>query len=340
MAPMKVFTLWVTICVVAAVSGCGGDATQPAPAPTATADAPTPTVSPPTVLQIGDDVALPTNLALFVETGCWQCSGGPEALYRVETDATTRLAESLPGQYFGVLGTVDGRTLWVLMAPADYEPCLDCTPSELTAFASTDGGDTFEERGRVNGRARAAVAVNDELILSMTHDEPSLYVRLDGSAVEPPPGPGEFHPLAVSNSQIGWITNDGNTLVRTDGTVIVSMSSDRVIERVAPYGDDRDSLIVFSVSRRGGEGRVAIVRSHQLVADLALEQGFLVTLQSVTSADGTPVVVGNLFLDRPLSILPSLVEMPSGTLHQLRSTFDAAPLTGERNFVIGARTFP
>lgn len=327
--------LLATQALCACNSSSRDDNTTPIAQPTIPLADPTPAA--PSVLSIGDDASLPAGLELFVETGCWQCSGGPEGLYRVGASATRRLAESLPGLYHGAIGSVDGHTLWVLMAPSGYQPCLDCSPTELTVFASIDGGDQFEERGRVDGRADAAVAIGDDLILAIPRLDPSIYVRLDGSVVEPPPGGGKFPPVAVSMSSIGWITDDRSMLVRQDGTLLVSVSSDRMILRVAPHGD---GLIISTADRHGGEPHVSIVRSQQVVSDLPLATGFLNALRSVPSSDGTPIVLTNLSQGIPLSLLPAMIDMRSGEIHQFRATFEAAPLTGERNLIVGARTVP
>jgi DNA-binding CsgD family transcriptional regulator len=158
------------------------------PPPTATASAapspsasptgsPTPSATPETIigievqpLRLGEDVPLPENVALYIETGCWQCDGPAASLERVyrAPDGSLRwedifrlpgatVTQPTPGDRYIASIALERGGDDILIAVCDEGYCGDVgeiSEDAVTAFHwSGDGGITWTSKVRIPGGA-------------------------------------------------------------------------------------------------------------------------------------------------------------------------------------------
>jgi hypothetical protein len=242
------------IVLVSLASACRGDeperGTSATPASIthpATSPSPTAALSPRGDIELlpGEDAPFPDDMAFLIETGCWACDGGPEALIRVYRDpAGSPRSETLldpdqlgygprevrggavataPPYVNGLAGNPDAS---VLAASVCIK--LSCAPRGLDEWypdsvsvilRSNDGGVTWSEIARGGPALSVLGLVGDEVLVSnyRTPEGPPEYSLLpSGAPLKPPVDIGTNRPLAASG-QVLWRTNAGQLLLN-DGT--------------------------------------------------------------------------------------------------------------------------
>jgi len=256
------------IAVLSLVIGtaCGGE-TQPPPTPTGSSAATIgPTATPPfpqtvggiTVrpLAIGDEVPLPDDVALIIETGCWACDGPAESFLRVYRDPSGHIRSD-------TLLTIDGLGLpprlvtmpegvreeppfitGFAMRPDGSEMVVSVcvrescgsggleawSPNSKTAFfRSTDGGVTWQRFGELDvgsgvvGVVREGVALVSSWQAEMAPASFSLFPS--GEAVQAPPGVTSWWAFTLPGGDLLWPTDDGR-LLHSDGSVFAAVPTD------------------------------------------------------------------------------------------------------------------
>jgi hypothetical protein len=272
---MKGWVLAAILVLTAASAACGGEGGAPAaptstPSPAATTG-PSPTAIPspspapdviggiPTVpLELAGEAEFPDNVALIVETGCYNCGGHPGGFLRIYRDSSGRFRRD-------TLLTVDSLALGPRAVHSDGAAVLEerpyitsyafsadasqaavgvCTrgrclevgesPSagaETTLFRSLDGGVTWQEWATVQGSA-VPLAMGDEGLLlirfSAERPEPTYELFAGGDPVEPPLADLAW-PLPLSDGELLWPTDDGRVL-RSDGSVFLDMRGKSGVE--------------------------------------------------------------------------------------------------------------
>ena len=264
-----------------AVSCSGGG--PPAPSPSATTGAsptattalspsPTAPASPvgaarPAILEDAEVVALkqgpegqiPGNLALIIETGCWQCDGPTEGLTRVYSrpDGSAVADTLLDPESFGTrvvttpkgveqdspyitgfAASEDGSEIVVSLCVK--ESCgsggMDgwSPGSKTLLLRSTDGGITWDQWGAVGvGGFVISLAGPGRVVVGVWEaaNQPPQFAYFPGLAPLPAPSLGAW-PIHVLDGEVIWRAGDAR-LLRSDGSIIIDFGPDAGVYRVA-----------------------------------------------------------------------------------------------------------
>lgn len=262
---MRLLVPVILLLVIAGLACRGGEeglrtaTPEPAASVTAMTTPPFPqTISGITVrpLAIGDEVPLPDNAALIIETGCWACDGPPTGFLRVYRDpsgdirtdvlltidglglpprlVTTALGvQEEPPYITGFAMRPDGSEMVVSVCVR--ESCgsggLEAwSPNSKTAFfRSTDGGVTWQRLGELDvgssvvGLVREGVVLVSSWRAEMAPASFSLFPS--GEAVQTPPGVTSWWAFPLLGGDLLWPTDDGR-LLHSDGSVFAVVPAD------------------------------------------------------------------------------------------------------------------
>jgi len=249
-----------------ALPACGG-ASQPPPTlpgspaatigPTATPSFPQ-TVGGITVrpLAIGDEVPLPDDVALIIETGCWACDGPTTGFFRVYRDpsghirtdtlltidglglpprlvTTAKGVQEEPPYITGFAMRSDGSE--IVVSVCVRESCGSggmeawSLNSKTAFFRSTDGGVTWQRFGELDvgssvvGVVREGVTLVSSWQAEMAPASFSLFPS--GEAVQAPLGVHTWWAFPLPGGDLLWPADDGR-LLHSDGSVFAVVPAD------------------------------------------------------------------------------------------------------------------
>lgn len=205
-------------------------------------------------LVLGDEIAFPDDLALILETGCWQCDGPTGGFLRVYRDPSGQLrtdtlismsspwlprrivttkegtqAEEQPYVTgFAVRGDASEMVVSVCVRQSCGSGGLDAWSggAETLLIRSTDGGVSWQEMGRLKrGGGVISFAGPDELLVVGWEAElapPTFYLYPGDDRLTPPVGAPDAWPLFAFEGQVIWQSSAGK-LVRGDGSTFVDL---------------------------------------------------------------------------------------------------------------------
>jgi hypothetical protein len=266
---LKLASGTAAIAVLSLVIGtaCGGSETQPTPTPPGSPAAtigPTATPSfPQTVggitvrpLAIGDEVPVPDNAALIIETGCWACDGPATGFLRVYRDpsghiitdtlltidglglpprlvTTANGVQEEPPYITGFAMRPDGSEMVVSVCVR--ESCgsggLEAwSPNSRTAFfRSTDGGVTWQPLGELDVGSSAIGLVREGVVLVSSWQAEmapaSFSLFPSGEAVQAPLGVHTWWAFPLPGGDLLWPADDSR-LLHSDGSVFAVVPAD------------------------------------------------------------------------------------------------------------------
>jgi hypothetical protein len=256
---MRKAVLLLTGLVIVALAACeAGEVapTNPTP-PRAETPSPTPLQSiggvPVEPLEIGEQVEFPDDMAILVETGCYNCDGPARSLLRVYRSAAGEFSHDtlVAVEQFGLEPRevqTDGAVreeqpyftgyvlspdaLQAVVGVCSAGNCIDVggppsADAQTTLFRSQDGGGTWERWGALDGGVSPVAIRGDGVLLARYGAAASRFEMFPGGeAVEPSEGAASFAwPVAVPDGELLWPTADGRIL-RSDGSVFVDLGGD------------------------------------------------------------------------------------------------------------------
>ena len=280
----------------------------------------------------GEPVDFPENLLILVETGCTQCDGPTEALYRVwrnsgETHVELLVDASISGSEdayitsFAVRPDLSDIVVTVCTECADAESLID---SSVTVYRSLDGGITWRSIfAAARGQAIYAQAIADEGIVFSNIDGELFYLR--GVTIAPPEGAGQLLHDSTRAGELRWLAEDGSTVVDAQGVAIAVVEPGSLIDTVVKDGFDSTRTVVgwaldyvrgpfagWVVTRTGPDGKLTGFRSDTYLAPVrVLDDGSI--LGSISTADnGFGGAIG-------------FIDVLKGTLTPIRGALVEAP---------------
>jgi hypothetical protein len=341
---------------VTAPVGSAAEATQ---APT---DRPAPAASPAAgatitagALRVGAPVPLPDNVALIVETGCWQCDGDYGRLVRIYRDESGALRETpLAGAAGGHVVSPDGSQVaysWCSRGTCDgfNAPSPDV---QSTIAWSRDGGITSETFAPLDGVYDVAAVTRGMLLArGQTADlQPLPLRRYPGGDVLTSP-PGAVYPVVLGWDQSAWLTADRTTILAGPDVESLDLGQGHEINSIAAEDVAGDRFAIdWSERVSGGD-----VRFYKSIVSLAgqrfrIERTFpvdgsfgqsggwldahtLIGTYDFRAADlPAPAGAPDRYGTRPL---PALFDLNTSTIHPILDPFASnAPYAGGRNIVV------
>lgn len=203
-------------------------------------------------LEIGEQVEFPDDVALLIETGCYNCDGPAQSLLRVYRNAAGEFSRDtlLAVEQLGLgprevqsNGSVREEppyfTRYVLSSDAlqavvgvcTAGNCLDvgAPPSadaQTTLFRSGDGGVTWEELTKLEGAAFPLAIRLDGVVIARFDTWPQFAYEIypTGEAVEAPADVSGW-PVSLPDGELLWPTADGRIL-RSDGNVFLDIGGE------------------------------------------------------------------------------------------------------------------
>ncbi len=326
---------------------------------------PTPTPTPavtigglePVPLTAGDPVSLPSDVALIVETGCWQCDGptmgflrvyrDPSGVIRTETLSTAGSLGLPPTDYashiWGFAMTNDASDMVVTICTQG-----DCgwmgLPSDdamKTLFRSTDGGVTWVKYGDLPaGDFLTGDFVEGWLLVGRYEgsDPPVPSWRLvpgDEPVIPPEGATAEWQP-AVIGRDILWLTPDGR---------VVDGAGSELLET---GGDLRPGWNPFSA--RPGEGGSLLLhsdvyhRDHMALVDAKYRVDAVYSLPEIhlgvwlsdSVAAGNALESGDFDWPAFPASIPVLIDTGEAEIHPIAEPFLDPAFLGGRNLIRAA----
>jgi len=207
-------------------------------------------------LAIGDEVPLPDDVALIIETGCWACDGPAESFLRVYRDPSGHIRSD-------TLLTIDGLGLpprlvtmpegvreeppfitGFAMRPDGSEMVVSVcvrescgsggleawSPNSKTAFfRSTDGGVTWQRFGELDVGSSVVGVVREGVVLVSSWQAEmapaSLSLFPSGEVVQTPLGVTSWWAFPLPGGDLLWPADDGR-LLHSDGSVFAVVPAD------------------------------------------------------------------------------------------------------------------
>ncbi len=180
-------------------------------------------------------------MAFIIDTGCWGCDGGIQNLVRIYRDASgvIRSETILDPIDYGAVSLINGFAIERDASTIAVSLCLEGTcgaggiisweANSVTAIVrSTDGGMTWQEIGRGGPALQVIGLVAGGGVLTVNYRERLGGIEfriLPGSElIEPPAGASNqpyTHPSTL-DGQTFWRTEDGEGVLYSDGSVLVS----------------------------------------------------------------------------------------------------------------------
>lgn len=353
---------------------CGGDGAEPTPTSTPLAT-PTPaaTTSPEAAdgvevipLRFSEEMELPQDVALLVETGCYYCDGPPTGLYRLYRDAAGELrtdalftieALGIPlhrGNHEDAWANEAHITGFALGDDASEMAAGVCTrgycgglgfptaDAQTTLYRSLDGGVTWTRLAVMDGGAWVVAVVKDGVVVSGpygTEEEsaPKFSLFPSGEPVQPPTG-ANWWPLTLPNGELAWPTEDGR-LLHSDGSQIVTLGEGAHAGDAVPDASGERFAVTWWTEGPSPQHRVGVFSrdgrpsSAFSLSGSARVGGWL----------NDTLVAGNVTVPRELlptpeagmfvmDFLPAVFDIEAGVAHPLAGPFQEPLLLG-RNYV-------
>ncbi|MCH8051413.1 MAG: hypothetical protein IIC86_05280, partial [Chloroflexi bacterium] len=185
-------------------------------------------------------------MAFIIDTGCWGCDAGSQSLVRVYRDASgvIRSETILDPTDFDAISPTSGPLINGFAIARDASMmavslCIEgtCGPGGIieweadslaTVMLSTDGGITWEEIGRGGPALQVIGLVAGGGVLTVNYLERlggiEFRILPGNELIEPPAGASNqpyAHPSTL-DGQIFWRTKDGEGVLYSDGSVLVS----------------------------------------------------------------------------------------------------------------------
>jgi hypothetical protein len=316
-------------------------------------------------LRFGEEMELPKDIALIIETGCYYCDGPPTGLYRLYRDVSGQLrtdalftleAVGIPlhrgnkedawdeSYITGLALNDDASEIAAGVCTRGYCGGLGFpTPDAQTTFyRSSDGGVTWTRLGVMDGGGWVVAITEDGVVVSSYSVEeesaPRFSLFPSGEPLDLPPGPSVYWPLTLPGGELAWRTEDGR-LLHSDATEVLRLDDSAWVgDIVADASGDRLAVTwstdaPSSQSRIGlfsSDGRPVTAFSHP---DSVQVGGWL----SDTLVAGNAAVPPEL-LPTPepgsyvMNFVPVIIDLQDGGARPLAGPFHELPLSG-RNYV-------
>ena len=204
-----------------------------------------------------DPVDFPEDLMMLVETGCTQCDGPTQALYRVwRNDGETHVEHLIDAGISGSENTyITSFALKPDMSDIVVTICTDCggrgrplTASPVTVFRSMDGGRSWSSIYTTErGHQVFAQAITSKGIVTTDFGGENLRY-LDGDEIERPEDAEELHYEARRAGELWWIAGEGSEVLNADGTTLAIVEPGATIDSVVIRWDWRQPRPVTSWS--------------------------------------------------------------------------------------------
>jgi hypothetical protein len=309
---------------------------------------------------------LPEDVALIIETGCWQCDGPTESLVRMrrlpdgtveETPLFTQ-ANTGDGVITGYAVSADGAQ--VAVAVCRPAPCGDLgqpAPDVQTYISwSRDGGISYVVGPPyLEGMFGVAGFTDDQLLLSGPYgigSEPTPYL-LFRSMVPPitaaPPGAAAY----ALPREILWSSTDHHQLRDASGTLLFETPQE--VLDVVPLDANGDPLAVVtypgvSTSPSPPYNVQVVFRDEAALRPLRqfTHEGYV----ELGGAIGETTLAGNFSVDRDdvtgvpatpeffAGFLPGLLDTAAATIHPLTDPFLRPPYLNGRSRIAGVQRGP
>jgi hypothetical protein len=303
-------------------------------------------------LTFGNDASFPDDVALVVETGCWQCDGGPTGLVRVYRDRTgslriDRLFDGI-ANFLSFEASPDGSRL-------SANVCVSGTcngfsepvePPVMETAISDDGGITWS---RVPVKGVSLLLRDRTVVRTLPFDraQSGRYAVYPSGAeiVRPPLSAPTTEPFALSASELRWLSADSRALVREDGSVSYILDQDGAaglakgarIERALLFDDATLFLSIAPAEGTDGDRYLALTAPNDWRIRSLVLQRF-----SLGGALNPSTLIGNVTLPAPsYAFLPALVDIETDSIRPIRDPFGTeAAFKGGRNLVLALARGP
>lgn len=362
-----------------AVIACGGESAAPTPTPSLS---PTPEPSPsptsiaerPNVLEGAEVIGLkqaqqlpiPGDVALIIETGCLQCDGPTTGLIRVYTRAdgspvtdtlldptalgldprrltTPKGVEEEDPYITGFAISEDASEIMVSICVR--ETCgsggLDAwsPDSETAIFRSTDGGVTWERVGTVSIGGFVIELLGDGRAIVGTWDVdrgPLAYRTFPGLEKVSQPEPDAW-PVFFRGGETIWRSAEGRTLLRPDGSTFLDFGPEAWTYRVSATVDPSVLAVAWNwkdryyLSAIDGSGSLLSTYEYPLFALSTVDLGKGL---AIGNAAIEPDLLRQPILEGASSYLPVIFNLTDGTLHPILDPFAQPDFPPGRNHVV------
>jgi hypothetical protein len=362
---MRVRVLLTVLLSSILIVACGDDdpSASPTPVGSVSPDATATPVSGVMPLTVGDSVELPEDLALIVETGCWQCDGTTDTLVRLRRTAEG-IDERVLFDSAGATGNVTGYGFDVLTGAAAVSTCgPNCTGlGELTGSEQTiihqseNGGVTFTPSAPLQQWFSIEGYSSGAAILVGPYDSSDgpYTVRTWPDLVDVPRPTEGFDaypmPKEVLWSQLAAGTTERNTLLTSDGAVLFTSAGDQIV-RVSALDKAGERIAILLFRLEGDEANYRLFIGHREGAALQHERtldGFthagaalndctiIGTTDIPLDAVPTPDTAGGAFA----GFLPAIIDVCEGVIHPIVDPFTREPYLNGRNLMAAVHAGP
>lgn len=327
-----------------------GTPTAGAPSPVAT---PTPNDNEVRALRFLEPAVLPDNLAIIVETGCWQCDGPATGYVRIRRLPDGTLEERTlidPDAYGGMLnGAVFDAQPGLVYVAVCERGCGGEPDARTTLYESRDGGVTVAPLASFDAwRYLVGYSSAGALMIAPVPDAESPVPLFDarGMAIA---GPADgIHPHPLPN-EILWVSDGRSTLRAGDNTVLSTSVGDQIAD-VTPLDSEGEVLAVSIYRNDAPPGyRLSIRRRapnqlmHVRTFDGFIRVGpalddcrFFGNTDLPAGAIPTPDTGGGAFT----GFVPVIVDWCDGTAQPIVEPFTRAPYLNGRNFIMAVQRGP
>lgn len=200
------------------------------------------------LLAVTDGIDLPSDLALVIETGCWQCDGPTTSLLRVYRDAgggyitdtlftpqkvglgpiTVQTDKGPEEREPGIAGFAITPNASDIVVGVGYNVTISGSTDVSSLFRSTDGGITWGDFGTLNAGDFMAGEIADGQIIVGHYADSNVTVAPSATSFYPAPNyrffpsndaiptpegaDATWRPSVLTDNTVGWITDDGRLL--------------------------------------------------------------------------------------------------------------------------------
>ena len=195
-----------------------------------------------------EPIDFPEDLMILVETGCTQCDGPTQELYRVwrnsgETHVEHLIEAAISGSENAYITSFALRPD---MSDIVVSVCTDCggrgrplTSSPVTLYRSRDGGLTWSS-------IHTTLAGTQVFVHAVTAKGVAVYdfggenLRyLDGAEIESPEGAEAVHYSSQWTGELRWVAGEGREVLNDDGTTLAIVEPGGRIDSIAIRRDWR-----------------------------------------------------------------------------------------------------
>jgi len=319
-------------------------------------------------IQFGEEMELPEDVALIIETGCYYCDGPPTGLYRLYRDASGQLrtdalftleALGLPlhrgnkedawdeSYITGIALSDDASEIAAGVCTRGYCGGLGfpTADAETTLYRSLDGGVTWTPFGVLDGGAWVVAVVKDGVVVSGPYgteeESPPKFSLFPGGEpvqpTQPPPGVSGW-PLMLPGGELAWRTEDGR-LLRSDGSEALALGEGAYVGDIVAEPNGERFAVTWWTDWPSSQNRIGLfspdgrpINAFSL-SDSARVGGWL---SDTLVAGNATVPQGLLPTPEPgryvMNFVPVIIDLETGQTHPLAGPFHELPLSG-RNYV-------